>query len=243
MLFGDNDFSAEEIDRLFADDEQETPPADNTLTDNGGQGEKSNETKTEIDTTKAFSKRLKESTAKAVSAEREAIAKQFGYDSYDTMMASRDSKKLEEKGLSPEDVLPIVNEMVDERIKNDPRMKELDEVRNSKLEAYGKQELQSISELTNGQISKFEQLPKDTIELWKKTGSLKQAYLALHGEEIIKQTRNNDAKGSMSHLNSPDGSAAGDTTKRPLTASEKAMYKFFNKNISDDELNKITVKK
>ena len=250
MLFGANDYTAEEIQELFSDMvEQETPPADDTTTPtktskpNDTKGEKPNVTEGEnVDTTKAFAKRLKESTDKARAEERDAIAKSLGYESYADMQSARDKKLIEEKGLDPNEVAPIVEELVKKRIDDDPRMKELSELRKQKLKEFKDKELAEISKLTNGQISKLEQVPKDVLELWKTDGSLKSAYLKLHGEELILKARSEQNKGSTDHLNIPTGTTIP-TGQRLLTAEEKRVYKMFNPKITDEELNKKTTAK
>ena len=135
-MFDDvNDFSLEELESLFgteseqesspANDETDTPatqPTDDTLTaaasdDNG------------IENSKAFAKRLSEKTEQVRKQEREAIAKELGYESYDEMIKSRERKTIEDKGLDPDEVSPVIDELVKARLDNDPRMKELELLR------------------------------------------------------------------------------------------------------------------
>ena len=69
MLFGDKDFSVEELDALFnEEDNQETPPEQEQKpaspekpADNQDKGDE------KVEQTKAFAKRLRESTDKAIS--------------------------------------------------------------------------------------------------------------------------------------------------------------------------------
>ena len=86
-------------------------------------------------------------------------------------------------------------------------------------------------------------MPKDVIELWKTKGSLKAAYIELHGEELIIKARSEQNKGSTGHLNMPTGSSPNNTAYRPLTKEERDNYKFFNPGMTDEELDKITVKR
>ena len=243
---GANMFTAEEIDELFRDDnEQETPPAnDNSATsvteeaatDTGtGEGDSS------VTNTKAFSRRLKESTEKARREEREAIAKSLGYESYDALCQARERQRYSDRGLDADEVAPIVNEIVEERLKNDPRMEELSRLRAKQIEEFGRQELAEITRLTGGKITSLAQLPREVIDLWKKKGSLKSAYLELEGEKLITEMRSENSKGSTAHMNTPSTTSTGSSTKRTLTTEERNMYKFFNPGMKDEELDKITV--
>jgi hypothetical protein len=173
---GANTFSIEELEELFNGDvEQETPPAEETTepqsdvqteTDNQNISDKSNN----VEQTKAFAKRLRESTDKARNEEREAIAKSFGYDSYAAMVQERQSQLMKDKGLDPDEVSPIVEQLLQQRLNDDPRMKELESYRKQNLALFAKNELAQISQLTGGQITKLEQLPKAVINKWREKG-------------------------------------------------------------------------
>ena len=113
------DDELKELEDLFNSDEQQedTPPAkDND--ENLPKDESTN-----VDKTKAFAKRLKESTDKARVEEREAIAKSLGYNSFEELQKSRERQVYEDKGLDPDEVSHIVEQIVKSRIDNDPRMK------------------------------------------------------------------------------------------------------------------------
>lgn len=242
MLFGDKDFSVEELDALFnEEDNQETPPEQEQKpvspekpADNQDKGDE------KVEQTKAFAKRLRESTDKAISQEREAIAKQMGFESYEAMIKSRENKLYEEKGFDPEQIAPLVDKVYEERRKADPAYQELEEFRKQKVLEYGKKELAEITKLTNGEITSFDQLPKDVMELWTKEGSLKSAFLKLKGEELITKARAEQSKGTTQHLNTPGGSPKQDQTRRSLTEEEKSLYRYFNPSVTDEQLNKMT---
>ena len=75
MGLGANDFTAEELAELFGSEiKQETPPAKEkeTVPPEGQPGAEPNKSEG-VDTTKAFAKRLKESTDKARQEERDNI--------------------------------------------------------------------------------------------------------------------------------------------------------------------------
>lgn len=200
---------------------------------------------TPVTETQAFAHRLKEATNKARNEERESIAKSLGYESYADMQQKREAQLLEEKGLNPEDVSPVVEQIVQQRLAEDPRLKELDSYRQERVNAWAKKELAELSELTQGKVSKLEDVPKDVIELWKTKGSLKGAYLELHGETLIREMQTGIASGqnrsTTSHMASPQGAPApaDNSNKRPFTPKEREVYKLFNPDVTDEQLSKM----
>ena len=242
---GANEFTVEELEALFNDDIQtESPTSNEETTDvqdgnDGAVTEKSNN----VENTKAFATRLRVSTEKARKEERESIAKSFGYNSYEEMEKARERKTYEDKGLDPDEISPVVDELVKQKLNADPRMQELEEFRKRQVAEFGKRELAEITTLTGGKITSLSQLSKDVLELWQKTGSLKSAFLQLEGEKLITQIRSEQSKGSADHLGNINGDSPANVTKRPLTDEEKRMWRLFNPNISEDELNKKTVDK
>ena len=239
---GVNEFTAAELDQLFSDEfEQETPPASKETEGQTNTESDSKTAETEVDKTKAFAKRLKESTDKARTEEREAIAKSLGYNSYDELQKSRETKILEDKGLDPDIASAAIDELVKRRIESDPRIKELEQYRKQRVKEFGEKELAEITKLTGGEITSLAQLPKEVIDLWKQKGSLKSAYLEIEGEKRIIKLQSEQSKGSTGHLQNPAGSTPPPVTRRPLTEQEKRVWKQFNPHMTDDELNKMTV--
>ena len=200
---------------------------------------------TPVTETQAFAHRLKEATNKARNEERESIAKSLGYESYADMQQKREAEILRDKGFDPDEVSPVVEQLVAKRIAEDPRLKEFDSFKQERVSAWAQQELAELKDLTDGKISKFEEIPKDVIESWKTKGSLKAAYLELHGEALIKETRasvaSGQSRGSTGHLASPSGSPThtSDANRRPFTAQEREVYKLFNPGVTDEELSKM----
>ena len=238
------EFTYEELEALFNESQrQETPPATEGNKPQGeGTDNKEQNKETDPTTTQAFAKRLKERTDKAVAEERENIAKSLGYASYQEMQKAREQKMFEDKGLDPEQVSPIVDELVKKKLEEDPRMRELEAFKKQQVQEFAKKELSEISKLTGTKYDSLEQLPKDVVEDWKRTGSLKKSYISLHGEELITKARAIAQRGDTSHLQNAGGSAPAPTTSRPMTDKEKQIYKMFNPTVSDDELNKKTIK-
>lgn len=232
------ELSVEELEALFDDNGNPAPGDEGAST-----AEQDSKPAQDVTQTKIFSKRLKEKTDEAVATERETIAKTMGFESYAAMMTAQQNKELTEKGYDAEELSPIVDKLVEQRLQNDPRMKKLAEYEKREIEEFGKKELAEISKLTNGEVKTLEQLPKDVVDLWKKTGSLKTAYLQLHGEELIVKARAQQSKGNTSHLQNTSGSTPASTETRPLTAEEKAAWRVFNPKITDEELSQKTMPK
>lgn len=233
---GANEFSLEELEELFKSDTQPTSPAAETNTE--AQESDDADDKSSVENTKAFAHRLKESTEKARREERESIAKSLGYESYDDMITKQNNKMLEDKGFDPDEVTPIVDELVKQRLATDPRMAELEEFRKQKVLDFGTKELAEITKLTGGKITAFSQLPENVIKLWQERGSLKSAYLELEGEKLIMEARINASKGTTEHLQSPNGSTPPSNNQRHLNEEEKKMWRYFNPGVTDEELNK-----
>lgn len=245
---GANEFTIEELEALFNDDVQTTTPASTETTDpqdnNDNVTTDENTAKSnDVGTTKAFANRLKESTEKARKEERESIAKSFGYNSYDEMIKARERQAYESKGLDPDEVSPIVEQLVKERLESDPRMQELASFRRQQVAAFGKRELAEISELTGGKVTSINQLPKRVLELWQEEGSLVDAYLKVEGKKLITQMRSEHSRGTTDHLSGTNGSSPTNNTQRHLNNKEKEIWKYFNPGISDEELNKKMVNK
>lgn len=237
--YGVNDITLKELEDLFNDDveQEESPTANDDTNPNPPEEQK------DVSQTKAFAKRLAEEKSKVANEEREKIAKELGFTSYEELQKNKEKKLYEEKGLDHEEISPLVNELVEQKLNSDPRMKELEQFRAKQVEEFAKKELAEITKLTDGEITDLKQLPVDVVELWKKKGSLKAAYLELKGEELILKARSGQSKGSTNHLNTPSGSNGETGGKRHLTAEEKRMWRLFNPSLTDEELNKKLVDK
>ena len=255
-IFNDaNEITIKDIEDFLNGDGAVTSTADESgvqteegspVTQPNEEGSTQTEEKPPVTETQAFAHRLKEATNKARNEERESIAKSLGYESYADMQKKRETEMLIEKGLDPEDVSPVVEQLVKKRLEEDPRMQELDAIRQERVNAWAQKELTELKELTGGRISRMEDIPKDVLELWKTKGSLKKAYLELQGESLIREMQNGvqvgQSRGSTGHMASPQGtpSPIGTAGKRPFTAEEKRIYKLFNPDVTDEELSKMT---
>ena len=137
---GDNvEFSMDELESLFREpQQQETPPVQNE-----NDSTESNEQPKEKDVTETqtFAKRLRERTDKAVAEERERIAQSLGYKDYADMQKANERKMFEDKGLDPEEISPLVDELVKKKLESDPRMQELEQFKAKQFEEVAKREL------------------------------------------------------------------------------------------------------
>lgn len=250
---GANEFTLDMLERFLEGDEDATPASNNEGAQQSGATEPAAGKEPEADKssdvtqTQAFANRLKEATTKARNEERDSIAKELGYESYADMQKKREADLLESKGLDPKEVSPIVDELVNKRIAEDPRFKELDTIREQRVKEWAEKELNELSTLTDGRVKTLADVPKAVIDRWKQTGSLKSAYMELEGENLIRSMRavSNGAasRGTTQHLSSPSGSPNNvHTETRPLTDKEKAVYKLFNPDVTDEELSKKTYK-
>lgn len=241
---GANDFTIEELEKYLDDEGEATPTSNNEGTPQGTPP--ANQSETQPTETQVFAKRLKEATTKARDEERESIAKSLGYGTYAELQKARETNMLEEKGLDPEAVAPVVEELVKKRLAEDPRMQELEAIRQQRAKEWADKELAELKELTGGKIQKLDDVPKDVIELWKTKGSLKAAYLDLNGEKLIREMQTGIAsaqsRGTTAHLNEPTGNPNPPSMsgKRLYTEQEKEIYRFFNPGVTDEQLNKLT---
>ena len=241
MLEKDEQTELEEIEKeiagLFNNDQDSSPeekeqkPAENTQETKKSEEEKRSDAK-------AFSIRLNE--------EREKIAKEAGFESYEDMRKQNEKKKLEDKGLDPEVASPVLEELVKQRVEQDPRIKEYEELKKKEQEREFKEwcdkEVKQLTSLTDGKIKSLSDVPQDVVKLSEKTGSLKSAYLQLHGEELISQIKlkqtSQESKGTTNHMAQIKDGVSPQGKTRPLTPEERRAYKMINKNITDEELDK-----
>lgn len=222
------------IDDLFKDpdDEQVDEQVDESIEDN--------DESSKIDTA-AVSKRINEVRSKTEHETQERIAKDLGYESYSAMLEAKEQKMLREAGLDEDEVSDVVTKLVEKRLSEDPRFKKLQEYEERDKAAFVKKQLNEVNKLSGQNYTSVDQLPPETLELWGKTGNLKQAFLATKGEELIAKGINKQASGSLDHL-ATIGSSGTSSKVRKLTDEEKEFYRSINPDITDEELNKKTTK-
>ena len=224
---GEEDVLDVEIDELFKDDSQSSEQEETKTTE---------EKKDEL--TKTVTKRINDVKAKAERETQDKVAKELGYESYAAMKKAQEDDIIKKKGYKPEDVNAMVEAIVAKRLAEDPRLKELDAIKNVEREKYVESQLASINEAT-GQKLTIKDLPKETLDLWGKGIDLEQAYYATQGKAVIARARGQANNGSLDHLNVGGGS--GQPKVRRLTQDEKDIYRGIAPHLTEDELNKKTV--
>lgn len=223
------------IDELFnePDEEESEEEVDNS----------SKEENNKI-TTEAVSKRINEVRQKTEKETRDNIAKELGYKDYYDMQKHNEKKILNDAGYdeNDENLNNAIDKLVNQRLSNDPRLKKLEEYENREKARFVSDQLQEINGLigVDNKYTNVDQLPKDVLTLWEKTGNLKQAYLAVEGEKLLTRNNQKKSKDSFSHLANPTNSSNIKT--RGLTNEEKDIYRaIMGSYISEEELNKKTI--
>ena len=109
-------------------------------------------------------------------------------------------------------------------------MKELEEYHNLKAKEWANSQLKEITELTDGKITNLEQLEKEVFDAVKPGGSLVDAYLSLHGREVVEQLRHskasNQSTSPTSHLVS-SSSRSEPSAYREMTPEENNIMRQF----------------
>jgi len=224
------------IDELFNEPDEEE-----------SEEEVDNSSKEENDkiTTEAVSKRINEVRQKTEKETRDNIAKELGYKDYYDMQKHNEKKILNDAGYdeNDENLNDAIDKVVERRLANDPRFKKLEEYENREKAKFVSDQLKAINDLigVENKYTNVDQLPKDVLSLWEKTGNLKQAYLAVEGESLIAKKNTQKSKDSFSHL-ANNVSSSSTTKVRGLTEEEKNMYRaIMGSYISEEELNKKTI--
>lgn len=223
------------VDDLFKDpvEDQETNQTNTT-------DDKTVEEQEKQEMTKGVSKRINEVRHKTEIETEDRIAKQLGYDSYDALLKSKEKEMLQEAGVDNDEVSAMVEKLVEERLKRDPRLKKLEEIESLEKTKFVEAQLNAINQFSDNKYTSVDELPKEVLSIWEKTGDLKQAYLAVKGEELLLKNKSSSLNGSTNHLANP-GSVSGSSKTRLLTAEEKEIYRsvlgdFYN----EEEISKKT---
>lgn len=241
---GANEFSIEDIEAFISGEGVDTPATEKDLEGSTDDVSAPTGNAEKVTETQAFARRLKEEKEKVRNEERESIAKSLGYESFAAMQKSREEDILKEKGFDPEEVSPVVEQLVEKRLAEDPRLKELDNYKQERITAWAQKEIDELKVLTGGKITKLADVPQNVLELWKTKGSLKAAYLELQGEALIREMRDGITsehnRSTTGHLKGVTGTPAPlNDTKRPLTEKERKLYKMFNPGVTDEQLSKM----
>jgi hypothetical protein len=244
------DTLAAELEALIADEPQATPPAKPAEAGNAPSGTTPPQDSQELkgkEGAQVMAARIREATEKARIEEREALAKADGFTSYADRLKASQEKALKDQGLDPETVKPIFDKMYEQKMSEDPRVKELERLKAQEIEKFGQQQLAELSKELGREI-KPDELDQKVLDLWKEKGDLTGAYMFYHGRTVARgaalSATSAQSKGSTAHLASPQGGAPqSDDGTRPLTAAEKVHFREINPSYTDEELSKKRIKK
>lgn len=182
-----------------------------------------------VDQTKAFAKRLREEVEKARNAERQSIAESFGYESWQEYADAQTNSKLLDKGLDPESVRPVIQDL----IKNDPQyieaMKYKAEKEALEQELFATNSIRDLNAKFGTNYKSINELDPDTVNDWNSGMSLEKAYAANNYSKIVDSAvkKVSSAKDTgKSHLKTVTGSNE-QTTQREASKGEIDVAKIF----------------
>lgn len=187
---------------------------------------------------KAYAERLNKDRERIRSEERERIAQDFGYTSWNEYIDAQTNSKLLDKGLDPDEVRPVIKEL----IKSDPEYLEAMEYKKReealKARIWGEEEVRKLNEKFGTTYTSIDELDEETVKLFNQGISLDKAYASQHYEEIqdsaVKKARINSGK---DHLKEPNGSTPPPTeTRVEVSEAEFRKFKSINPYASDEEI-------
>lgn len=190
--------------------------------------------------TKAVTERINTVKRKTEADTRESVAKELGYNSYEELLKSKEQNMMKEAGLDEERTGELVSKLVEQRLANDPRFKKLEEIESLEKNNFVTSQLNEINSFAGTNYKGIEELPEDILKVFEKTGNLKQAYLAIEGENLITKAKVPQNTGSLAHLANP-GDSRGAVKTRHLSEEEKELYRMVNPGITEEELLKKTL--
>ena len=190
--------------------------------------------------TKAVSERINTVRKQTETDTQEKIAKELGFDSYEDLKKAKEQKMFEDAGIDADDERQkaLVDKLVDERLAADPRIKKVEEFEKAEKARFVSSQLKEIEGMTGEKYTSVDDLPKEVLDMWGKIGNLKQAFLAVKGEEILARPAKNVS--SFTHLGDMGSGSLG-TKARALTEEEKRLYRMVNPDITEEELSKKTI--
>lgn len=180
--------------------------------------------------TKQFSKRLNE--------EREKIAKQLGFNSYDELIKDKTRKTISDAGYDPddEDFKKAVEAAVKERLETDPELiqqrKLLEELKAKEAQLWEKEQLSALEKEYGIKVKSIADLDAKTKELMAKGLDLTDAYY-IANKNKLKQKQPTGKE----HLN-PETGAGGKSeggTKNVVTQTDIDNYRDFSGTTETDE--------
>lgn len=205
------------------DYEDDIEMADNTLE------EESTSPVETVDQTKAFAARLKEEKAKAKQEAREELAQSFGYESWEEYSEAQTNNQLLDRGLDPESVRPVLQDL----IKNDPTyieaMKYKEEKEALEKELFATNSIKALNDKFGTNYKSVNELDEQTIIDWNKGTPLEKAFAANNYDMLINNAVKNAGAvrdNGKSHMRTVTGSNSQGAT-REVSKGELDVAKMF----------------
>lgn len=182
-----------------------------------------------VDQTKAFAARLKEEKAKAKQEAREELAKSFGYESWEEYSEAQTNNQLLDRGLDPESVRPVLQDL----IKNDPTyieaMKYKEEKEALEKELFATNSIKALNDKFGTNYKSVNELDEQTIIDWNKGTPLEKAFAANNYDMLISNAVKNAGAvrdNGKSHMKTVTGSNSQGAT-REVSKGELDVAKMF----------------
>lgn len=187
---------------------------------------------------KAYAERLNRDRERIRSEERERIAQDFGYTSWDEYREAQTNSKLLDNGLDPETVRPVLKDI----IKSDPDYIEAMEYKKReealKAREWGEGEVRKLNSKFGTTFNSIDELDEETVKLFNNGMSLEKAYVSQHYDELeekaIKKAKIDTGK---EHLKKDEGTPSTETVKKvEVTDAEFRKFKSINPYATDEEI-------
>ena len=187
---------------------------------------------------KAYAERLNKDRERIRSEERERIAQDFGYNSWEEYREAQTNTKLLDKGLDPDEVRPVLKEL----IKSDPEYLEAMEYKKReeamKAKMWGEEEVRKLNSKFGTNFASIDELDSETVKLFNQGISLDKAYASQHYEEIqesaVKKAKINSGK---DHFKETNGSTPPPTESRvTVTDAEFKKFRSINPYATDEQI-------
>ena len=183
----------------------------------------------QVDQTQAFARRLKEETEKVRLAERENIAKSFGYESWREYANAQTNNKLIDKGYDPDSVRPVLEDLIKEHPDFQEAMKYKAEKEALEKELFATNSIKALNEKFGTSYNSVNDLDPETIRLWNLGTPLEKAYAANNWEQIrdtaVKKA-NSTRDNGKSHMKTVTGSSQPSNT-REIGTDELSVFRMF----------------
>lgn len=187
---------------------------------------------------KAYAERLNKDRERIRSEERERIAQDFGYTNWDEYVEHQTNMKLLDKGLDPDEVRPVIKEL----IKSDPEYLEAMEYKKkeeaAKARQWGEEEVRKLNSKFGTSFSSIDDLDAETIKLFNSGVSLDRAYASQHYEELqdlaVKKAKIVNGK---EHLRNPQTSTQiSPDVKYEISDKEFKKFKAINPYATEEQI-------